>query len=72
MAEGLDRWRIYSELSAAALVFVVAILLGLLGGQWLDRILGTTPLLALSLMALGLIGAVINLLRTLKKIENSK
>jgi F0F1-type ATP synthase assembly protein I len=68
----MDRWRLFTELNAAAFVFVFAILLGLLAGQWLDGMLGTAPLLTLALMALGLFGAVANLLRTLKKIENSK
>jgi len=67
----MDKGHLYAELSAAGLGFVAAILIGLWVGNWLDDIFGTAPLLTLSLMALGLAGAVVNLLRTLKRLEKS-
>jgi F0F1-type ATP synthase assembly protein I len=65
----MNRWRVYAELSAAALAFVAAVVIGLLAGRWLDGALGTSPLFTLALMTLGLIGAVVNLLRALRKIN---
>lgn len=64
----MDKWRLYAELSAAGLAFIAAILIGLLIGQWLDANLATDPLFTLLLMALALLGAVLNLVRTLRKI----
>ena len=64
----MDKWRLYAELSAAGLAFIAAILIGLLIGQWLDANLSTAPLFTLLLMALALLGAVLNLVRTLRKI----
>ncbi len=65
----MNRWRIFAELSAAGLVIVAAVLIGLIAGQWIDGHLGTGAVFTLLLMGLGLIGAVVNLLRTLRRIE---
>ncbi|HUX08122.1 MAG TPA: AtpZ/AtpI family protein [Acidobacteriota bacterium] len=67
----MNKWHLYAELSAAGLVFVAAILVGLWVGNLLDNIFGTAPFLTLSLMALGLAAAVLNLLKTLKRLEKS-
>ena len=64
----IDKWRMYAELSAAALVFFAAVLVGILAGLWLDGLLGTPPLLTLLLGFLGLAGAVANLLRSLARL----
>ena len=68
MAAETDKWRMYAELSAAALVFFAAVIIGLLAGLWLDGLLGTSPLLTLLLAFLGLAGAVFNLLRTVARL----
>ena len=67
----MNKWHLYAELSAAGLVFVAAILVGLWAGNLLDNIFGSAPFLTLSLMALGLAAAVLNLLKTLKRLEKS-
>ena len=67
----VNRWRIYAELSAAALAFVAAVLIGLWLGQWLDAAIGTSPLFTLVLMSLALLGAVVNLVKTLKRVNGS-
>lgn len=66
-SEPMNRWQMYAELSAAGLAFVAAVLIGLWAGRWLDTNLGTDPLFTLLLMTLALIGAVVNLLRTLRR-----
>ena len=65
---GMDRWRIYAELTSAGLVFVAAILLGALLGRWLDGLTGAGGIFTALLMAAGLAGAVANLLRALRRI----
>jgi ATP synthase protein I len=65
----MNRWQMYAELSAAGLAIVAAVLIGLWAGRWLDASLGTDPLFTLLLMTLALLGAVINLLRTLRRID---
>ncbi len=64
----MNKWHIYASLSAAGLVFVAETLTGLFAGQWLDGRLGTGAVFTLLLTAFGLLGAVFNLLRTLRRI----
>ena len=68
----MDRWRTYAELSAAGLAFVAAVLIGLCAGQWLDGSLGSGAVFTLLLMALALIGAIINLMRVLRRISEKR
>jgi len=68
----MNKWRIYAEMSAAALVFFAAVFLGLAVGLWLDGVLGSGPLFTLVLMSLGLAGAVLNLFRSLRKINGAQ
>ena len=65
----MDSWRIYATLSGAGLVFFASVIVGLMTGLWLDGVLGTGALFTLALGALGLAGAVANLLRALRKIS---
>ena len=65
----MNKWRLYAEISAAGLVFVAAVLIGLWLGQWLDKVTGVDSLFTLLMLALAVLGAVLNLVRTLRKID---
>jgi F0F1-type ATP synthase assembly protein I len=66
----MDRMRMYAEASQAAVVFFVAVMLGLWFGRMLDDALGTGGILTLTLIFAGLGGAVINLIKTMGRIFN--
>ena len=68
----MDRWRTYAELSAAGLAFVAAVMIGLFAGQWLDGMWGSGAVFTLLLMALALVGAIINLMRVLRRISERR
>lgn len=63
----MDKWKMYTELSAAGIAFAAAIIIGVLAGRWLDEQTGAGGVFTLMFIALGLAGAVLNLLRTLRK-----
>jgi F0F1-type ATP synthase assembly protein I len=67
----MDRWHQYAELSGAALTFVGAVLIAVWLGRVADDTWGGGDLWTLAFLILGSIGAVFNLLRTLKKIGNA-
>lgn len=58
---GDDEARMTSQASAVGLTFVVAIVMGLGAGWWLDRKLGTAPWLLLSGLLLGVAAGFKNL-----------
>lgn len=62
----------YAELSAVGFGFIGAILVGLFLGQWLDSLWGNSGIFTLVFIFLGLTGAVLNLLRTLRKLYGGK
>jgi|GEM_PF-3686191 len=63
----MERMRLYAQLSAAGLVLVCSVLVGLWAGQWLDGAAGTEGILTVLLMAVGMLGGVLNLLRSLTR-----
>jgi len=56
---------IYVRYSQVGLQFFLAVFLGFLVGRWLDGRFGTSPLLALSGLFLGLVAGVLALYREL-------
>lgn len=67
----MDRWKTYTELSAAGIAFAVAVIIGVLVGRWLDEQTGMGGVFTIIFIALGLAGAVLNLLRTLRKLSGN-
>jgi ATP synthase protein I len=65
--------RAYNALSASSvgLELGIAVVIGVLGGMWLDSKLGTTPWLMLLLMVLGLVAGFRNVLRAVKRAERA-
>ena len=68
----MNRFEMYARISAAGLAFFAAIIIGALVGQWLDVQTGANGIFTILLLMLGLLGAVMNLLRTLKKLTGGK
>jgi ATP synthase protein I len=72
MAAGRDDgsvWRGLAELSAIGMTLVVATVLGLAGGYFLDRWLGTSPFLTIGGLLLGIAAGFVNLFRSVKAAE---
>jgi ATP synthase protein I len=64
-----NAWRALGELSAVGITLVVATVIGLAGGYYLDRWLGTSPWLTLLGLLLGIAAGFVNLFRTVKRAE---
>ena len=69
MAPGDDRsaWKGLGELSTIGLTLVLATVIGLAGGYWLDRWLGTSPWLTLIGLGFGIAAGFVNLFRTVNR-----
>ena len=71
MAAGGDRsaWRTLADLSAIGMTLVVATVVGLAGGYYLDRWLGTSPFLTIGGLLIGIAAGFVNLFRSVKAAE---
>ncbi len=71
MAAGRDSsaWKGLAELSAIGMTLVVATVVGLAGGYFLDRWLGTSPLFTIGGLLLGIAAGFVNLFRSVKAAE---
>lgn len=62
-----DAMRTLGALSTVGLAFVLAIVIGVAAGYFLDRWLGTSPWLFFLFFILGLVAGVLNVYRTAAK-----
>jgi ATP synthase protein I len=62
-------WKALGELSSIGFALVIATVIGLGGGYWLDRWLGTAPWLMLIGLGLGIAAGFVNLFRSVKRAE---
>ena len=71
MAQSGDQgaWKALGELSSIGLVLVVATVIGLVGGYYADRLLGTTPWLLLVGLVLGIAAGFVNLFRSVNRAD---
>ncbi len=61
-------WRLLGLVLSMAFVFPSALLVGYALGWWLDKKLGTSPILVIVFVLLGFFAAVVELFRELKKL----
>ena len=71
MAQSGDQgaWRALGELSSIGLVLVVATVIGLVGGYYADRWLGTAPWLLLLGLGFGIAAGFVNLFRSVNRAD---
>jgi ATP synthase protein I len=62
-------WKALGELSTIGLALVIATVIGLAGGYYLDRWLGTSPWLTLIGLLFGIAAGFVNLFRSVKRAE---
>lgn len=62
-------WKALGELSSVGLALVIATVIGLVGGYYADRWLGTSPWLLLLGLALGIAAGFVNLFRSVNRAE---
>jgi ATP synthase protein I len=68
-AQDPSAWKALGQLSTVGLTLVVATVIGLAGGYYLDRWLGTSPWLTLVGLLFGIVAGFVNLFRTVKRAE---
>jgi ATP synthase protein I len=62
-------WKSLGELSAVGIALVLATVIGLAGGYYLDKWLGTSPWLTLIGLGFGIAAGFVNLFRTVNRAE---
>jgi ATP synthase protein I len=62
-------WKALGELSSIGLVLVVSTIIGLVGGYYADRLLGTSPWLLLVGLVLGIAAGFVNLFRSVTRAD---
>jgi ATP synthase protein I len=62
-------WKALAELSSIGMTLVLATVIGLAVGYFLDRYLGTSPWLILIGLGLGIAAGFVNLFRAVKRAE---
>jgi ATP synthase protein I len=63
-------WKALGELSTVGLTLVVCTVIGLAGGYYLDRWLGSSPWLTLIGLLLGIVAGFVNFFRSVKRAEH--
>jgi ATP synthase protein I len=66
-----NAWKALGELSTIGITLVVATVIGLAGGYYLDRWLGTSPWLTLIGLGFGIAAGFVNLFRSVKRAERN-
>lgn len=66
-AEDPSGWKSLGELSTIGITLVLATVIGLAGGYYLDRWLGTAPWLTLIGLLFGIAAGFVNLFRTVQR-----
>ncbi len=62
-------WKGVGQLASVGMTMVLATVIGLAGGWWLDRWLGTGPWLMLSGLGLGIAAGFVSLFRIVRNAE---
>jgi len=67
--EEQSAWKALGELSTVGMTLVLATVIGLAGGYYLDKWLGTSPWLTLIGLGFGIAAGFVNLFRSVKRAE---
>ena len=67
--EEQSAWKALGELSTVGMTLVLATVIGLAGGYYLDKWLGTAPWLTLIGLGFGIAAGFVNLFRSVKRAE---
>ena len=67
--EEYSSWKALAELSTVGITLVLATVIGLAGGYYADRWLGTAPWLTLIGLGLGIAAGFVSLFRSVKEAE---
>ena len=62
-------WKALGELSSIGFALVIATVIGLVGGYYADRLLGTSPWLLLVGLVLGIAAGFVNLFRSVNRAD---
>jgi ATP synthase protein I len=62
-------WKALGELSSIGFALVIATVIGLVGGYYADRWLGTSPWLLLLGLVLGIVAGFVNLFRSVSRAD---
>ena len=65
-------WKALAELSSIGMTLVLATVIGLAGGYYLDRWLGTSPWLIMIGLGLGIVAGFVNFFRSVKRAEQER
>ena len=71
-ALGLAKWQLAYRLIGVGWFIGISILLGILGGSWLDGKLGTGPVFLIAGLLLGVVAAFYGLYRMVAPLMNSR
>jgi ATP synthase protein I len=66
-----NAWKALGELSTIGLTLVLSTVIGLAGGYYLDRWLGSSPWLTLIGLLFGIAAGFVNLFRSVKRAERN-
>jgi len=69
--EEQSAWKALGELSTVGMTLVLATVIGLAGGYYLDRWLGTSPWLTMIGLGFGIAAGFVNLFRTVNRAERN-
>ena len=64
-------WKALAELSSIGMTLVLATVIGLAAGYYLDRWLGTSPWLVMIGLGLGIVAGFVNFFRSVKRAERN-
>jgi F0F1-type ATP synthase assembly protein I len=68
----MNKWKMYAEVSGAALTLFASVLIGLFVGQWLDQQFAIQGIFTVIMIFLGLLGGIIALYRVIKKYDDNE
>jgi ATP synthase protein I len=69
MAEDPSKWRRYLRFSSLGIELGLSVMIGLIGGQWLDKYFGTAPWLLLAGLLFGMAAGFRSMYRALKSLN---